>query len=155
MLEVKKSRSLTIFQVSHSREESYGVSDRVALIIGGSIVQTGPADNIFRTPQTVSAAKYAGIDNIFRGKVLRSDDHTSTVDINDHQVTLRSSARVGAGVTISIAGELVSIVQDPRGIADTATNAVSGVVADILPGEHSVKIRIEGVSLPDGSDKNE
>jgi molybdate/tungstate transport system ATP-binding protein len=144
MLEVKKSRTLTILQVSHSREEAYGVSDRVALIIGGSIVQTGSADDIFRTPQTVSAAKYAGIDNIFRGRVIRCDDHTSTVDINDHQVTLRSSAPVGAGVTISIAGELVSLIEDPRGIADTSMNAVSGVVADILPGEHSIKIRIEG-----------
>ena len=144
MLEVKKSRTLTILQVSHSREEAYCVSDRVALIIGGSIVQTGSADDIFRTPQTIAAAKYAGIDNIFRGKVIRSDGHSSILDINGYQVTLGSSAPVGAGVTICIGGDHVSLVEESRSTADNAMNAVSGVVADILPGEHSVKIRIEG-----------
>ncbi len=69
MLAVKKSQDLTIVQVSHSRDEAYGVSDRVALIIEGSLVQTGSADDIFHSPRSQAAAKFAGIDNIFSGTV--------------------------------------------------------------------------------------
>ena len=145
MLEVKKSRTLTILQVSHSREEAYGVSDRVALIIGGSIVQTGSADDIFRTPRSQAAAHYAGIDNVFRGTVLSCDGTSSTIDIGGHQITLKGTTSVGASVTIGIAGEQVSLVEEPRVTVDTALNAVSGIVTDILPMEHSVKIRIGGV----------
>jgi molybdate/tungstate transport system ATP-binding protein len=145
MLEVKKSRTLTILQVSHSREEAYGVSDRVALIIGGSIVQTGSADDIFRTPRSPAAAHYAGIDNVFRGTVLSCDGTSSTIDIGGHQVTLKGTTPVGTSVTIGISGEQVSLVEEPRVTVDTALNAVSGIVTDILPMEHSVKIRIGGV----------
>ena len=147
MLGVKKSQNLTILQVSHSREEANALSDRVALIIDGSIVQTGSADDIFRTPQTIAGARYAGIENIFRGQVLSCDGTFSTLDIDGHQITIKSKAPVGECVTICIAGEDVSLVEEPQSTRDTILNTVSGTVTDILMMEHSVKIRIEG-TLP-------
>ncbi|MCK9591293.1 MAG: ATP-binding cassette domain-containing protein [Methanoregula sp.] len=145
MLAVKKSQGLTIIQVSHSREEAYGVSDRVALIIDGCVVQTGSADDLFRNPQSPAAAHYAGIDNIFSGTVLSCDGTFSVLDIGGHQITLEGNAPVGSSVTIGIAGEQVSLVEETRVVVDTALNAVCGTVTDILPMEHSVKIRIGGV----------
>ena len=145
MLAVRKSQNLTIIQVSHSREEAYGVSDRVALIIDGCVVQTGSADDIFRNPRSPDAAHYAGIDNIFRGAVIRCDGTFSTLDIDGHQIILESKVPVGRSVTIGIAGEQVSLVEEPHVTGDTTLNAVSGIVTDILPMEHSVKIRIGGV----------
>jgi ABC-type Fe3+/spermidine/putrescine transport system ATPase subunit len=145
MLAVKKSQDLTIIQVSHSREEAYCVSDRVALLIDGCIVQTGSADDIFRNPRSPAAAHYAGIDNIFRGTVIRCDGTISVLDIDGYRITLESTAPVGSSVTVDIDGEQVSLVEEPPIIVDTALNAVSGTVTDILPMEHSVKIRIRGV----------
>ncbi len=147
ILAVKKRQKLTILQVSHSREEAYGVSDRVALIIDGSILQTGSADDIFRTPRSPAAAKYAGIDNIFRGSVLRCDGTSSIIDIEGHQIILKGTVPAGASVTIGIAGEHVSLAEEPRDTVDASLNAVSGVVRDILPMEYAVKIRIGG-ALP-------
>jgi molybdate/tungstate transport system ATP-binding protein len=145
ILAVKRSQNLTILQVSHSREEAFGISDRVALIIGGSIVQTGSADEIFRTPRSPAAAKYAGIDNIFRGKVLSCNGTSSTIDIGGHTITLDSIAPVGAFVTVCISGEHISLVEEPGVTGDTGLNAVFGIVTDILPMEHSLKIRISGM----------
>ncbi len=144
MLAIKKSQNLTILQVSHSREEAYGVSDRVALIIDGSIVQTGSADDIFRTPRSTAAAKYAGVDNIFNSIVVSCDGTFSAIVIEGHKIFFKGSAPVGASVTIGIAGDHVSLVEGPDGSDGTALNAVSGTVTDILPMEHSVKIRIRG-----------
>jgi ABC-type Fe3+/spermidine/putrescine transport system ATPase subunit len=145
MMRVKKSRNLTILQVSHSREEAYGISDRVALIIDGSIVQTGSAEDILLTPQTVAAARYAGIENIFRGKVLSCDGTFSSLDIDGCQITIKDKAPVGEWVTIGIAGEYVSLVEEPQGTRDAVLNTISGIVTDILTMEHSVKIHIKGV----------
>jgi len=147
MLAIKKSQDLIILQVSHSREEAYGVSDRVALIIDGSIVQTGSADDIFRTPRSMAAAKYAGVDNLFNGRVVSCDDTFSAIVIGGHKIFFKGTAPVGASVTIGIASDHVSLVEEPDGSAGTALNAVSGTVTDILPMEHSVKIRIRG-ALP-------
>jgi molybdate/tungstate transport system ATP-binding protein len=145
MLAVKKSQDLTIIQVSHSREEAYGVSDRVALIIDGCLTQTGSADDIFRNPRSPAAAHFAGIDNILRGTVIRCDGTFSTLEIDGHQISFKSNAPVGSSVTIGIAGEQVSLAEEPRVIVENALNVVSGIVTDILPMEHTVKIRIGGV----------
>ena len=145
MLAIKKSQNLTILHVSHSREEANSVSDRIALIIGGSIVQIGSADDIFRVPKSPAAAKYTGIDNIFKGKVLRVDGTSSTLDIDGHQIVMNSSAPAGAFVTVCISGEHISLAEEPHVTGDTAVNAVSGIVTDILPMENSLKIRIGGI----------
>jgi ABC-type Fe3+/spermidine/putrescine transport system ATPase subunit len=145
VLAIKKSQNLTILQVSHSRDEAYGVSDRVALIIDGSIVQIGSAVDIFCNPHSPAAAKYAGIDNVFTGSVLRCDDTSSTIDINGQQIILDSVAPVGAVITIGIAGEHVTLAEKTYVNYDTELNAVSGIVTDILPLEHSLKIRVGGV----------
>ena len=144
VLALKKSQDLTIVQVSHSREEAYSVSDHVALIIDGSIVQTGSADEIFHSPKSESAAKYAGVDNIFRGTVLSCDGTHLQLDVDGHHITVKGTAEAGALVSICIAGEHITLVKESLTPSDTVLNAVSGIVTDILPLEQSVKIRIRG-----------
>ena len=145
VLAIKKSENLTILHVSHSREEANSVSDRIALIIGGSLIQIGSADDIFRSPKSPAAAKYAGIDNIFKGKVISGDGTSSILDIDGHQLVMKGIAPVGAFVTVCIAGEYISLAEEPHVTVDTSLNAVSGIVTDILPGENSLKIRIGGI----------
>lgn len=144
MMAVKKSQGLTIIQVSHSREEAYGLSDRVALIIDGSLIQTGTADSIFHDPQSPAAAKYAGIDNIFRGTILSCDGTYSVVESEGHQIILKGIAQVGTLVTICIAAENISIARELQVSADNRINTLSGIVSDILPMEQCQKIRIAG-----------
>jgi ABC-type Fe3+/spermidine/putrescine transport system ATPase subunit len=144
VLAVKKSQNLTIIQVSHSREEAYSVSDRVALIIDGSLVQTGSADDIFHTPRSPAAAKYAGIDNIFKGKVLSCNGTHLQLDVDGHQITVKGTAGAGALVSVCIAGEHITPVGESLTPSDTMLNAVSGIVTDIFLLEQSVKIRISG-----------
>jgi ABC-type Fe3+/spermidine/putrescine transport system ATPase subunit len=144
VLAVKKNQDLTIVQVSHSREEAYAVSDRVALIIDGSIVQTGPVDDIFHSPRTPAAAKYAGIDNIFTGTVLSCDGTHLLIDILGHHINVYGTAVAGDRVSVCIAGEHITVVEEPPAPSETALNAVSGTVTDILPFEKYAKIRISG-----------
>ncbi len=144
MLELQKSRDLTILQVSHSREEAYVVGDRIALLIDGMIIQTGSADEIFHSPKNPAAAKYAGIDNIFRGKVLRCDGIFCIVDIDGHQISLLGTAEVGSQVTLCIDGEQITLGEKTDATTDTSMNAISVTVSDILPMEHTAKIRLAG-----------
>jgi molybdate/tungstate transport system ATP-binding protein len=145
VLAVNKNQGLTIVQVSHSREEAYGVSDRVVLIIDGSIVQTGSADTIFHAPCSPAAAKFAGIDNIFSGTVLSCDGTTSLLDIEGHHILVNDTAAKGALVSVCISGEHISLVDEkPPASSGSTLNAVYGIVTDILPSEQSVKIRIGG-----------
>ncbi len=109
------------------------------------IVQTGSADDIFHTPRSPAAAKYAGIDNIFRGTVLSCDGTHSLIWMSTVIIlTLMELQRQGHLVSVCIAGEHITLVEEPPAPSETALNAVSGTVSDILPFEKSVKIRISG-----------
>ncbi len=144
MLAVQKSQNLTILQVSHSREEAYSVGDRIVLLINGIIVQTGSAHEIFHSPLSPAAAEYAGMDNIFKGTVLRIDGSFCTVDINGHEITFRGNANVGSKVSLYIPGELVTLVRTGNAIG-ASLNTVQGKVSDILSREYTIKIRLDSV----------
>ena len=158
LLKVKKEQDVTVVQVSHAREEAYALGDRAALIIGGRIVQTGLAEEIFHYPRTPAAARYAGIENILQGTVVWSDSTSLVMKAGDQQVTMTGSAPVGSAVTACIPGECITLVHTPRVTIDTSLNAIPATIADLLIMEHAVKVRLDGavpltVSVRNGTRK--
>jgi len=53
-----------VILVSHSRDEVYRLSDRVAVMNGGIIENSGPVREVFRNPRTVYGARLTGVKNI-------------------------------------------------------------------------------------------
>ncbi len=134
------------------------VGDRAALIIGGRIVQVGPVEEIFHTPRTPAAARYAGIENILQGTVVWSDSTSLVMKTGDQEVTITGSAPVGSAVTACIPGDRITLVHTPRVTTDTPLNAIPATIADLLIMEHAVKVRLAGaipltVSVRNGNGK--
>ncbi len=144
LLKVKQEQDLTVVQVSHSREEVYALGDRAALIIGGRIVQMGSVKEIFHSPRTPAAARYAGIENILLGTVVWSDSTGFVMKAGDQEVTVTGSVPAGSAVAACIPGDLITLVRKPRVTIDTSVNAIPATVADVLPLEHVMKIRLDG-----------
>jgi putative spermidine/putrescine transport system ATP-binding protein len=57
----------TVLFVTHDQEEALSISDSVVLMNGGGIEQMGTPEELFEHPQTVFAAKFMGVENIFEG----------------------------------------------------------------------------------------
>ena len=60
VLSLQKEFDMTVILVTHDREEALSMSDRVAMMFGGRIVQTGTPRQVYRTPATRQVADYFG-----------------------------------------------------------------------------------------------
>lgn len=56
----------TALLVTHDREEAYELSDRIAVMRAGRIVETGDRESLYRRPKTLYAAGFLGERNLFR-----------------------------------------------------------------------------------------
>lgn len=55
----------TTIMVTHDQEEALAVSDRLALMNNGQVVQTGPPDHVYRNPATSWVAEFLGDADFF------------------------------------------------------------------------------------------
>jgi len=67
---------ITFLYVTHDQEEAISVSDRLAVMNEGEVLQVGSPSEIYETPADVFVATFIGETNFFRG---RSSPSTTTM----------------------------------------------------------------------------
>jgi ABC-type Fe3+/spermidine/putrescine transport system ATPase subunit len=70
--ELQHRLKLTALYVTHDLEEALAMSDRIAVMRRGAIVQNGPPHEIYHLPRTAFVADFIGSANLVRGR-LRPD----------------------------------------------------------------------------------
>jgi ABC-type Fe3+/spermidine/putrescine transport system ATPase subunit len=81
ILELKNIHSLlklTVIHVCHGFSEAVSLGDRIGVMEGGRIRQTGTPQQIFRQPNSEFVARFTMARNIFEGEV-KSDDKEGTI----------------------------------------------------------------------------
>ena len=68
VLHLKEEFGMTVILVTHDREEALSMSDRVALMFGGKLIQIGSPKEVYTYPRTRQAADYFGNCVYIRGK---------------------------------------------------------------------------------------
>ncbi|WP_182358755.1 ABC transporter ATP-binding protein [Tomitella gaofuii] len=58
---------ITFIFVTHDQDEALAMSDRIALLRGGKIVQVGTPEELYRKPNSQFTAEFIGASNIFEG----------------------------------------------------------------------------------------
>ena len=66
---IQRESGLTTIFVTHDQEEALTLSDRIAILDGGRIVQEGAPAEIYERPATRFAATFLGDANLFSGPV--------------------------------------------------------------------------------------
>ncbi|HWL82239.1 MAG TPA: ABC transporter ATP-binding protein [Roseomonas sp.] len=70
--ELQHRLGVTSLYVTHDLEEALAMSDRIVVMRGGKIEQSGPPDEIYNYPRTEFVADFVGSSNLIRGR-LRPD----------------------------------------------------------------------------------
>ncbi|HWK47617.1 MAG TPA: ABC transporter ATP-binding protein [Stellaceae bacterium] len=66
---IQRESGLTTIFVTHDQEEALTLSDRIAILDRGRIVQEGAPNEIYEKPRTRFAAAFLGDANFFQGRV--------------------------------------------------------------------------------------
>ncbi len=62
---IQKKAGITTIYVTHDQEEALSVSDRIAVMNKGKVVQVGAPEDIYLRPRTRFIADFIGLSNIF------------------------------------------------------------------------------------------
>ena len=126
---IVKDLGLTAIHVTNSVEEAMMISDRIAVLHGGTLEQVGTPKELYENPRTVFVMDFMGDVNFFSGTVTRSGGGFTEVTTQEGFI-LRSSRRimnVGSMVYAVVRAEDVDIMQ--KG-GERAINRLHGVVKD-------------------------
>src|SRR3989442_11656263 len=102
---------VTTVYVTHDQAEALSLSDRVAVMVGGQVVEIGTPREVYRTPRSRVTAEFLGITNFLEGKVMAVADGQCAVQtaLGVVRVDTTAGIRVGETVTLSFRPEDVRI----------------------------------------------
>lgn len=69
LTELQKEIGIAFLYVTHSRQEAFAMADRVVVMDGGRIQQTGAPREVYESPKNRFVAGFVGNGNIFSGTV--------------------------------------------------------------------------------------
>jgi putative spermidine/putrescine transport system ATP-binding protein len=93
---------VTILYVTHDQQEALVMSDRVALMNMGRIVQVDTGRGLYERPNGEFVAQFLGESNLLTGKVVGRGDNVVHVTINDLTTRIVSSRSFTCGESIRI-----------------------------------------------------
>lgn len=67
--QIQQEFRVTVLFVTHDREEAFTLSDRVAVMSQGTVLQVGSAKELYERPKTTRVASFLGLKNIIEGNV--------------------------------------------------------------------------------------
>jgi putative spermidine/putrescine transport system ATP-binding protein len=147
-LEVKhlqRRLGITALFVTHDQEEALVLSDRIAVMNGGTIEQIGSPADVYSRPANRFVADFIGQSNIYRGTVAASSAGALTVTLSSGQTFLARGASprpIGAEVGLVLRPEA------PTRLADgvSADNLAAGRIEDVVYVGDAIKysIRLDG-----------
>jgi iron(III) transport system ATP-binding protein len=111
---LQEDLGITTVYVTHDQDEALALSDRIAVMSGGHMLQVADPHSIYERPATPEVAAFVGRCNFFQGKVEASDGnrHRIRIDANGEVVEVDADVSVptGHGITVAIRPERLEVV---------------------------------------------
>jgi spermidine/putrescine ABC transporter ATP-binding subunit len=148
--ELQRNVGITFVFVTHDQEEALGLSDRIAVMSSGRVLQIARSEDLYENPNCREVAEFIGNMNLFPGTVTSSSKGLVTVDVTaaEHmRVQTESSVSVGSSVFVAVRPEkLVISSQKPP----SQHNGLQGrVIADTYLGDRrQYLVTIKGLQKP-------
>ena len=148
LMSIQERTGVTFIVVTHDQEEAMTLSDRIAVMDKGQVIQTGTATEVYEFPANRFVAGFIGSVTQFDASVIGLANGTASISLpqmaGDFQARAVPGLGVGDKVILALRPEKISISRDrPEG-----PNVVAGVVKDVA---YFGKDSLYSVTLPSGA----
>jgi tungstate transport system ATP-binding protein len=137
-----QTKTTTIF-ATHDRLEAINLSDRIAVMHGGRILQIGSPGEVMNHPSDEFIASFVGVETILTGKVLKKNGGTFTTSVSGNEIEAVGEVTLGETVILCIRPEHVTLSTQPHREATSARNVFSGKILKIAPFGPYQKIQLD------------
>ncbi|MBI5192785.1 MAG: ABC transporter ATP-binding protein [Nitrospirae bacterium] len=86
--ELHREFQFTALLVTHNFEEAFFLSDVFSILIDGRIKQTGKRKEVLYHPRDVSVARFLGVSNLFRGRIVEVKEDRVVIYWIDEKQTI-------------------------------------------------------------------
>ena len=148
---LQKKLGITFIYVTHAQDEALSMSDRIAIINNGDIVQLGSPSEIYKHPNNLFVADFIGEANIISSKIVKVEKNKITVSMLEGlNVDVKTEKEFEKG-------EEIKVVIRPENVLISKTksaNSLEGVIIDTtyegdtthliidIPGKTNIKASI-------------
>jgi ABC-type Fe3+/spermidine/putrescine transport system ATPase subunit len=141
---------LTAVYVTHDQEEAFALCDRISVMVGGKLMQTGKPRELYEQPADIAVARFLGRNNLIRAMRLSSSNTTDgafkTLD-GGHTlyvpVTRDELAPLNKPVVLAIRPEHVQLSSNNQ----SAANVLRGTVKEIVFAGATSTVRVDANGL--------
>jgi ABC-type Fe3+/spermidine/putrescine transport system ATPase subunit len=120
--DIQRRLGMTVVFVTHDQEEAMNMSDRIAIMDAGRIVQMGRPRDVYEQPETEFVARFLGEANLVPGRAEGTALRTGA------GVALRAANAASGAAHLFVRPEKVSL-QLGAGAGDAGSNRLDGRVA--------------------------
>jgi spermidine/putrescine transport system ATP-binding protein len=134
---------ITFIYVTHDQEEALVMSDRIAVMSRGRVLQVGTPTEIYERPTTRFVADFIGETNFLEGRLVEVDGVVGRVTLpSGHNIQGRAFASIppGADVSLSVRPEKIRISDQPL---NGQPNTFQVRVAEVAYIGSDTRIRVE------------
>jgi iron(III) transport system ATP-binding protein len=120
---IQRRLGVTTLFVTHDQIEALSMSDRIAVMDGGKIVQEGTPEEIYHEPVNEFVASFIGSTNLFLGKFLGRDEAAKTVSVEvdfGHLVVEDPGVMIEPGAQVLVAIRPENVVLHHEGAGSSA-----------------------------------
>ena len=138
---IQRRLGATFVFVTHDQTEALVMSDRIAIMNEGRVVQLGMPREIYRRPVSVFASSFIGETNLLTGTVVSTDATSATLRLAEGDLISAewsSPVRVGARGTLSVRPEAIQLAR--RCTPGDRTGGLPATVREVIYLGSSIRV---------------
>ncbi len=152
--ELQNRVGITFVYVTHDQEEALTMSDLIAVMNKGELLQVGPPEEIYEHPKTRFVADFIGETNFLEGTIAEVSGKEIVVSL-DNQIDIRASSNAsvkkGQAVSVAIRPERMRLNGRGNGMVKGLVEKTVYLGTEmryivILPDQTSVMIREQNIA---------
>jgi spermidine/putrescine transport system ATP-binding protein len=125
-----KDLGLTAIHVTHDQAEAMAISDRIAVMRKGKILQVGTPTELYMNPEHLFVANFIGESNFLNGDVIGADEGFTEIRLRGNLIVHSTNAKArlkDERIVLAVRPEALRL---QRGLKK-AQNALQGKVKDV------------------------
>lgn len=101
--QLQRNVGITFVFVTHDQEEALTLSDRIAVMSAGKVLQVARSDDLYENPNCREVAEFIGNMNLFEGRVASFVKGNVAIDTAAGRLVARADTRLDTGTPVYIA----------------------------------------------------
>ena len=94
---LKSELSIPVVLVTHDFQEAQLLGDRMIVLDGGRVLESGTREAIFAHPRRHETARFLGVENVLHGQVLQATKAGTTVETGGLRIRVEGENRFAKG----------------------------------------------------------